>query len=377
MRTSTAPASRRASSQEPAARWGWRPTAHTSTGPAASHSIGRANLDGTGVNHKFISDVRARGLAVDAFGPQPGPTPPAPEPEPAAGKRGLRLHIARLPRGVERRVTGSGCRARWGPGPVAATTSAVTAQQGKGRRLYQSHAWTVALGRRDVTLDRNKASIVVNRPLEPDASGGLLAFTIRGRPKRATFACHRRANRVTGTLKGTIRINVGDEYLKDDHRHEDARHRDGHADRSTWLPPAAVPCSRMAHRPDARTVRRTPGRHREHVARQGRPPSLQPHSRRVRAHDRHPIRTASPTPSSVTTAKRLFSATPTLSRALTVRAPGGAMSGTLRLKPTAKLKRRRFLNCLARGSSARLPESRVARSRRSTTRSAHGSSTPT
>jgi len=46
----------------------------------------------------------------------------------------------------------------------------------------------------------------------------------------------------------------------------------------------------------------------------------------------------------VSTGKRLFSATPTLSRA-TVRAPGDAVSGTLRLKPTAKLKRRRFSNC--------------------------------
>jgi hypothetical protein len=212
----------------------------------------------------------------------------------------------------------------------------------KGNRLYQSHAWTVALDRRHVTLDRNKASIVVNLPLGPDASRGLLAFTIRGRPKRTTFACHQRANRVTGALKGTIRINVGDEYFKT----ITVTKLRGTATGTQTAPRGCrpPPCPAQAWLTADVPARTAPG------------VVVNASTRRVKGRrlDSLSLSVFEPTTGTpfesvthtlvVGTGKRLFSATPTLSRA-TVRAPGGAVSGTLRLKPTAKLKRRRFSNC--------------------------------
>ena len=252
-------------------------------------SIGRANLDGTGVNHKFISDVRARGLAVDALGPQPGPTPPAPEPEPAAGKRGLKGVISLNFRGGRAKGYRVSLQGTVGSRAGGSDTIRVNLSKAKGNRLYQSHEWTVALDRRHVTLDRNKASIAVNRPLGPDASGGLLAFTIRGRPKRATFACHRRANRVTGTLKGTIQINVGDEYFKT----ITVTKMRGTATGTQTAPRGCRPPPCLAH------AWLTALTHEPSAVRLGvsantwrvkGPPILQPRSRRARAHDRHPVR---------------------------------------------------------------------------------------
>ena len=309
---------------------------------SSGDSIGRANLDGTGVNHKFISGVRARGLAVDALGPQPGPTPPAPEPEPAAGKRGLKGVISLNFRGGRAKGYRVSLQGTVGSRAGGSDTIRVKLSKAKGNRLYQSHEWTVALDRRDVTLDRNKASIVVNRPLGPDASGGLLAFTIRGRPKRATFACHRRANRVTGTLKGTIRINVGDEYFKT----ITVTKLRGTATGTQTAPRGCRPPPCLAH------AWLTALTHEPSAVRLG----VSANTWRVNgrrysslALGVHEPTTGTPFESVahtlvVSTGKRLFSATPTLSRA-TVRAPGGAMSGTLRLEPTAKLKRRRFSNC--------------------------------
>ena len=65
--TSTAPASTRASSPAGTARAASRSTAPTSTGPTtATGHIGRANLDGTGVNQSFITGATGPcGVAVD------------------------------------------------------------------------------------------------------------------------------------------------------------------------------------------------------------------------------------------------------------------------------------------------------------------------
>ena len=65
--TWTARASTRASSPAPPTRPGWRSTAPTSTGPTSQHgTIGRANLDGTGVNQSFITGASGPvGVAVN------------------------------------------------------------------------------------------------------------------------------------------------------------------------------------------------------------------------------------------------------------------------------------------------------------------------
>ncbi len=68
--TSTGPASTRASSPAPRLPAGWPPTGRTCTGPTPSQgdgtSIGRANLDGTGVNQSFISGAQGPcGVALE------------------------------------------------------------------------------------------------------------------------------------------------------------------------------------------------------------------------------------------------------------------------------------------------------------------------
>jgi alpha-tubulin suppressor-like RCC1 family protein len=79
--------------------------------------------------------------------------------------------------------------------------------------ITQSHAWTVKLAAGEITIDRSKASIVVNDPLGTGTNGGQLHFTFTGRPRSKNVPCG--YNHVAvGTLHGTIRISVGDHFFK-------------------------------------------------------------------------------------------------------------------------------------------------------------------
>jgi hypothetical protein len=81
--------------------------------------------------------------------------------------------------------------------------------------LTQTHAWTVKLVAGEITLNRSKASIVVNDPLGAGGADGEFKFSFSGRPKLEREApCGAMHNVVKGTLTGTIRIKVGDHFFK-------------------------------------------------------------------------------------------------------------------------------------------------------------------
>ncbi len=80
-------------------------------------------------------------------------------------------------------------------------------------RITQSHLWTVKLAAGEITIDRAKASIVVNDPLGAGTPGGELHFTFTGRPRSKNVPCG--YNDVAdGTLRGMIRIRVRDHFFK-------------------------------------------------------------------------------------------------------------------------------------------------------------------
>jgi hypothetical protein len=230
-----------------------------------------------------------------------------------------------------------------GAGHSATDYVAVQLSKRKGNRRLQTHRWSVELNRADETLNRNKASIVVNHPLGPGGSRGLLAFTIRGKPKRATFACHQRANQVKGLLKGTLRINVGDKYFKT----ITVKKLRGTATGTQTRPHGCrtPPCPAYSWLTADVLARTAPGL------------GLDASTRRLKGRRLSDLTLGVFEPTTDTpfdqvahilvvadSPRRLFSTTRTLSGA-TVRAPGGAMSGRLRLEPTAKLKRRSYSNC--------------------------------
>jgi hypothetical protein len=82
-------------------------------------------------------------------------------------------------------------------------------------KVAQTHSWTVNLVAGEITLNRSKASIVVNDPLGAGGADGEFDFTFSGRPKLVRVGpCGPMHNVVKGTLKGTIRINVGDHFFR-------------------------------------------------------------------------------------------------------------------------------------------------------------------
>jgi hypothetical protein len=304
-------------------------------------AIARANLDGTGVNTKFIAAGQSKSLAVDGLGPEPGRHIPPPKPGPPAGKRGLKGTISlrfdggRV-KGYRVSVSGTVGAAR------GADTIRVSLAKGRGDRLRQSHEWDVELGPGDLTLDRAKASIAVNHPLGPGGEKGVIAFTISGRPKVAHFACHQQASRVTGTLNGTIQINVGDDFFQT----ITVRHLRGTAtgtqSAARGCPPATCPRQSWL---DA-----------EGGPRGGRDVSVEANTTwpEGRRYDSLTLGVFDPTVGTpfsfishiLTTygRKRLFSPTRTLGGAK-LSAPGGVMSGGLRLEAIGALKRRAFPPC--------------------------------
>jgi len=230
-----------------------------------------------------------------------------------------------------------------GAGHSATDYVAVQLSKRTGNGRLQTHRWSVDLNRADETLNRNKASIVVNHPLGPGGARGVLAFTIRGKPKRATFACHQRANQVKGLLKGTLRINVGDKYFKT----ITVKKLRGTATGTQTAPHGCrrPPCPAQSWLTADVLARTAPGL------------GLDASTRRVNGRRLSGLTLGVFEPTTDTpfdsishilvladSPRRLFSTTPTLSGA-TVKAPGGAMSGKLRLEPTARLKRRPFSNC--------------------------------
>jgi virginiamycin B lyase len=307
----------------------------------APSAIGRANLDGTGVNQKFIAAGPGASLAVDGLGPEPGQHLPPPPPGPPAGKRGLKGTISLAFKGGRvkgYRVSMSGTVGSAG----GIDTIHVLLAKSRGDRLYQSHGWDVELGPGDVKLDRAKASIAVNHPLGPGGDKGVIAFTINGRPKRAHFACQSAANRVTGTLNGTIRIVVGDEFFKT----ITVTHMRGTA---TGRQSAARGCPHGTCRPQSWLgAEGGPFRGRNVLVGAT---TTRPGGRR---YDSLTIGLFEPTVGtpftqishilSTSGRKRLFN----VRRALTgakVSAPGGVMSGSLRLRSVGALKRRAFGHC--------------------------------
>src|SRR5690348_2815949 len=76
--------------------------------------------------------------------------------------------------------------------------------------LTQSHLWTVDLRKSAFKLNRSRASIVVKKSL---GARGLISFHFSARPRRVGSGCGVHA-RGEGTLRGTIRIKVGDRYFK-------------------------------------------------------------------------------------------------------------------------------------------------------------------
>jgi hypothetical protein len=84
--------------------------------------------------------------------------------------------------------------------------------------LTQTHAWGVKLVAGEITLNRSKASIVVNDPLGAGGVDGVFDFTFSGRPHlkslKRLFRCGIKHNVIYGTLTGTIRIKVGDHFFK-------------------------------------------------------------------------------------------------------------------------------------------------------------------
>lgn len=304
-------------------------------------TIGRANLDGSGVNQRFITGVPGASLAVDGLGPTERPAPPRP-PSPPAGKNGLKGLISlnflggrvkgyRVSLGGEVGSTGAGI-----------DNLRISLTKGGGNRLLRSHEWTVALPRDAITIDRAKASIVVNDALGPGGADGVLAFAIRGRPKRTHFACRRQANALRGTLNGTIRINVGDQFFK---TITVTRMRGTATGTQTaprgcppppcptqsWLRSYVPPTSGQGISIDANATRLN-GRRRSSLVLG----VFEPTAGTPFAQIYHSL--------AIGRSKPLFSATRTLNHA-NVSTPGGAISGGLRLTATASLKRRALPHC--------------------------------
>jgi hypothetical protein len=81
--------------------------------------------------------------------------------------------------------------------------------------VTQTHLWGVKLVAGEITLNRSKALIVVNDPLGAGGADGEVDFSFSGRPKLERVApCGAMRNVVKGTLKGTIRIKVGDHFFR-------------------------------------------------------------------------------------------------------------------------------------------------------------------
>jgi hypothetical protein len=280
-------------------------------------------------------------LAVDGLGPEPGRHLPPPSPGPPAGKKGLKgtislSFVGGLVKGY--RVSMNGTVGSRG----GIDTIHVQLAKGKGDRLLQTHGWDVQLGPGDVTLDRAKASIAVNDPLGPGGDKGSIAFTISGRPKLAHFACHEEARRITGTLHGTIQIVVGDEFFHTitvTHMRGTATGTQSAARgcpptrcvSQSWLGAEGGPYGGRNVLVDATTT--SPGGRRRDSLTLG---LFEPTTGTPFTQVSHILTTYG--------RKRLFSTTRTLAGAK-VKAPGGVMTGALRLKAAGRLTRRAFSHC--------------------------------
>jgi hypothetical protein len=78
-------------------------------------------------------------------------------------------------------------------------------------RVGETDSWVVKLAPGEVRINGSKDSITARVPL---GSGGGFDFTFSGRPQAVHLSCGAKYNEVKGTLKGTLRINTGDNFFK-------------------------------------------------------------------------------------------------------------------------------------------------------------------
>jgi hypothetical protein len=78
-------------------------------------------------------------------------------------------------------------------------------------RVSETDSWAVKLNPGEVQINGSKDSITARVSL---GSRGEFDFTFSGRPHTVRLSCGSKYNEVKGTLKGTIRINTGDNFFK-------------------------------------------------------------------------------------------------------------------------------------------------------------------
>jgi virginiamycin B lyase len=292
-------------------------------------TIGRANLDGAAVDQSFINTGPSgiRFLAVDSLGPAAG--------QQTAGLNGpIYLSVA------GRRVHGytTSLAGTLGSGTDFDNLSfALFKSTGRVTHTVVSQLddWGVRLTPGEFTINRSRASIDVKVPL---GAYGKFDFTFKGRPHRKNLGCGSTYNLIRGTLKGTLRIDTGDNFFKT----VTVTRMTGTA-QDTATPPTTgcrppPPCLSPRYTLDRFGPRNTTKRSILLTARTPAVGSHQLSTEEVSVNDSTLGTPFLDVNHSITAERKkpFFSPNPTLSSAI-VTTPGGVLTGSLRFKSSARL----------------------------------------
>ena len=163
-----------------------------------SGTIGRASLDGSAADENFIRNTGASGLAVDALAPSPGQQAGALHGAVSLIAIGGKIH------GYVESVSAA-FETRDGQGVVSFGLNK------QGLPITQTNGWGVSLTHDEYSVDRSKVRIEVIVPL---GTYGQIDFTFTGKPHRRSLGCGETQNLARGTLQGVIRIRTGERIFK-------------------------------------------------------------------------------------------------------------------------------------------------------------------